>query len=71
MSTMKAKQIREMSAKDIGSKLSETRLELMKEVGAVRMGKPTKNTSKIRNLKKDVARMETIKAEMKRKATAK
>lgn len=64
MAILSAKQIREMEPKNINSKLSELRLELMKESGGVKMGKPIKNTGKIGELKRTIARIETIKNEI-------
>ncbi len=67
MAIIRTKQIREMDAKGLNSKLSELKLELMKERGNARMGKPVKNTGKIRELRKSIARMLTIKSEIKMK----
>lgn len=67
MAILRAKQIRGMSPKDVESKLSEIKLDLMKESGNVKMGKPTKNTGKISELKRTVARILTIRNEAKRR----
>lgn len=61
---MRAKQLKGMKIEDLKKRLSELRLELMKEIGNVRMGKVSKNTSRIRELKKDIARILTIQQEM-------
>jgi large subunit ribosomal protein L29 len=71
MAILKVKQIREMSPKDLNSKLSELRLELMKDSGGVKMGKPIKNTGKIGELKRTIARVLTVKNETKRRAAKK
>lgn len=59
---MKAKDIRELSAAEINVKLNETResllrLRLRKQTGQV------EKTSELRSLRKDIARLETIKTQ--------
>jgi len=66
---MTSKEIRDLSASEITTKLHETResllqLRLRKQTGQV------EKTSEIRNLRKDIARLETIQTEKKRKAPA-
>ncbi|MEM5793885.1 MAG: 50S ribosomal protein L29 [Candidatus Aenigmatarchaeota archaeon] len=63
MKEFKAKQLREMKLEDLNKKLSELRLELMKEMANVKMGRPVKNPGKIRELRKTIARILTIKKE--------
>lgn len=58
---MKIKEIREMDNKDLNKKLSELRLNLIKEVANVKRGRPIKNPGKIRVLKKSIARILTVK----------
>ncbi|MEM5773228.1 MAG: 50S ribosomal protein L29, partial [Candidatus Aenigmatarchaeota archaeon] len=53
----------ELKDEDLDKKLSELRLELLKEQGNVRMGRPTKNPGKIKQIKKNIARILTIKKE--------
>lgn len=60
MAILKTKQIREMKPDDLTKRLSELKLELLKEHGNVKMGRPIKNPGKIRVLKKTIARMATI-----------
>ncbi len=67
MAILRVKQIREMTPKDFDSKLAELRLEMMKESGNVKMGKPIKNTGRVGELKRTVARMLTVKNEFKAK----
>ncbi|MBU5537637.1 MAG: 50S ribosomal protein L29 [Candidatus Aenigmarchaeota archaeon] len=50
-----------MDTKDLDKRLSELKLELMKEIGNVKRGRPIKNPGKIRVLRKDIARILTIK----------
>ena len=66
---MTSKEIRELAPAEITTKLRETRdeltqLRLRKHTGQV------EKTHMIRNLRKDVARMETILTELKNKKTA-
>jgi len=61
---MKAKEIRELSAEEIAKKLRDFREELVnlnirKGTGQV------ENTSRIRELRRDIARLETIKTQKK------
>ncbi|MEM5853052.1 MAG: 50S ribosomal protein L29 [Candidatus Aenigmatarchaeota archaeon] len=64
---MKAvKQLRELKDEDLNKKLSELKLELLKEMGNVKMGRPVKNPGKIKQLRKNIARILTIKNERKR-----
>ncbi|MGC8812651.1 MAG: 50S ribosomal protein L29 [Candidatus Aenigmatarchaeota archaeon] len=63
MAAIKVKQLREMKVEDLNKKLSELRLELLKEMANVKMGRPVKNPGKIRELKRGIARILTIKKE--------
>lgn len=60
---MKVKQLKEMKPEDLNKRLRELRLELMKERANVVMGRSVKNTSKIRQLRREIARILTIKRE--------
>ena len=66
MATLKIKQIREMKPEELEKKLSELKLELVKELGNVKMGRPVKNPGKIKQLRRAVARFNTVKKEKKR-----
>ncbi|HVU32513.1 MAG TPA: 50S ribosomal protein L29 [Opitutaceae bacterium] len=66
---MTSKEIRELSASEIDTKLRETRdqllhLRLRKQTGQV------EKTHELRTLRKDIARLETLRNEKKAKATA-
>lgn len=63
MAILKSKQIREMKSDELNKKMSELRLELLKEQGNVKMGRPIKNPGKIKVLRKSIARISTIKQE--------
>lgn len=60
---MRTKEIRGIKPEDLSKRLQELRLELMKEIGNIKMGKASKNTSKVRQLKRDIARILTVKQE--------
>jgi large subunit ribosomal protein L29 len=65
MAILKVKQIREMKPEELAKKLSELKLELAKEHGNVKMGRPVKNPGKIHELKRTIARLTTIKHQTK------
>ncbi len=60
---MKPSEIREMSIEEIDEKIRELRLELAKERGVLTMGASLENPMVIRNLRRDIARLLTIKKE--------
>ena len=60
---MKLKEIRSMDKNDLNKRLSELRLDLMKEKGNVKRGRAIKNPGRIRVLRKDIARIMTVKRE--------
>jgi large subunit ribosomal protein L29 len=64
---MKVTEIRDMSAEQIHGKLSDTREELMKLRFQQVTGQLT-DTSRLRSLRRDIARMETILNQMLRAA---
>jgi len=57
---MKMSEIRKMKDEDLKKKLAELKLELMKDLANVKMGRPIKNPGKIRTLKKTIARILTV-----------
>ena len=64
---MKSKEIRNLSAEQIMAKVSDTREELMKLRFQQVTGQLT-DTSRLRTLRRDIARMETILAETQKAA---
>ncbi|MDV3103057.1 MULTISPECIES: 50S ribosomal protein L29 [Thermococcus] len=60
---MKPSEIREMSVEEINEKIRQLRLELAKERGMLTMGTSLENPMVIRNLRRDIARLLTIKKE--------
>jgi len=62
---VKAKELRSLKLEDLNKQLQELKLELMKELSNVKMGRPVKNPGKIKEIKKKIARILTIKRELK------
>ncbi|AIF68788.1 50S ribosomal protein L29 [Palaeococcus pacificus DY20341] len=60
---MRPSEIREMSLEEIDAKIKEIRMELAKERGMLTMGTSLENPMKIRSLKRDLARLLTIRNE--------
>ncbi|AJC71267.1 MAG: 50S ribosomal protein L29 [Thermococcus sp.] len=60
---MKPSEIREMTIEEIDEKIKQLRLELAKEKGMLTMGTSTENPMVIRNIRRDIARLLTIKRE--------
>jgi len=71
MAIAKIKQIREMKPEDLNKRISELKLELSKELGNVKMGRPVKNPGKIRELRRSIARLLTVQHENKLKGVGK
>lgn len=67
MAIMKIKQIRETKGEDLAKRLNELKLELSKEMSNVKMGRPIKNAGRIGELRKTIARINTIVHEKKLK----
>jgi large subunit ribosomal protein L29 len=59
------KQLKELKREELDKRFSELKLELLKEQGNVRMGRPVKNPGKIKQIKRAIARILTIKQERK------
>lgn len=64
---LKTKQIREMKPEELTKKVSELRLELFKEMGNVKMGRPIKNPGRIEELRRSISRLLTVKKEKARR----
>ena len=60
MPLLKPKQLRNLDNEELRKKLNELKLELMKERTAVKAKKIGKNTKRIRDLRKNIARILTI-----------
>jgi len=61
LAILRTKQIREMKPEDISKKIYDIKLELVKELGNIKMGRPVKNSGKIRELRRTIARLQTFK----------
>lgn len=61
MATIRIKQIKEMTQEDLSKKIGELRLDLFKEMGNIKMGRPIKNPGRIREIKRTISRLLTIK----------
>jgi len=62
---LKIKDLRKLNDEDLGKRLGEIKLELMKEMGNKEMGGNIKNPGKIKIMRRDIARILTIKRERK------
>lgn len=63
MAILKVKEAKELTDPELNKRLSEMRLELAKELGNVRMGRPVKNPGKIKELRRAIARIMSVKTE--------
>lgn len=61
---MKKKDFRKMKPEEMEKTLSESRLELSKALGNVKMGRAMKDHARIRQMRRTVARVLTLKNEM-------
>lgn len=61
---MKIQEIRKMKPENLDKKLSELRLELSKELGSVKMGRAVKNPGKIKQMRKSIAQILTVKKQL-------
>jgi large subunit ribosomal protein L29 len=66
MAIIKKKQLKEMSEKDLEEKLKELKLELSKDLASSEVGGTVKNPGRIRETRKTIARIITLKNERKR-----
>ena len=60
---MKIKEMRKLKDEDLEKKLNELKLELLKERGNVEMGGNVKNPGRIKVIRRDIARILTLKRE--------
>ena len=72
MVKLRIKEIRKLKPDDQDKKLRELKLELLKERGNIEMGGNIKNPGRIKVIRKDIAKLNTLKAErLKNKTTGK
>jgi len=60
---MRIKELRELKTDDQEKRLKELKLELLKERGNIEMGGNVKNPGRIKTIRKDIARLLTLKKE--------
>ncbi|UCD07790.1 MAG: 50S ribosomal protein L29 [Candidatus Aenigmatarchaeota archaeon] len=63
MAILRSKDIRKLSEKELEKKLDELRLELAKEKANISIGASVTSPGRIREIKKTIARIQTIKKE--------
>ncbi len=67
MAVLRAREIREMSEEELEKKLNDLRLELMKERAKITIGGVPENPGRVKEIRKAIARILTIKREMKKR----
>lgn len=67
MIKLRIKELRKLKPDDQAKKMKELKLELLKEKGNVEMGGNIKNPGRIRVIRKDIARLNTLKSERDKK----
>ena len=65
MAILRSKEIRSLGKKDLDKKLKELKLELTKEKGKIDVGGVVDNPGRMKEIKKTIARILTIKKEEK------
>lgn len=63
---MRIKELRKLKSEDQEKRLKELKLELLKERGNIEMGGNVKNPGRIKTMRRDIARLLTIKIERER-----
>jgi len=63
MTVLKKRDARKMKAEELDSRVSELRLEVAKEKANIAIGAPVSSPGKMRDMKKTIARILTIKKE--------
>jgi len=64
---LKIKEIRKLNDEDREKRLNELKLELLKERGNIEMGGNVKNPGKIKVIRRNIARILTLKKEKEKK----
>ena len=65
---MRIKELRKLKPDDQSKKMKELKLELLKERGNIEMGGNIKNPGRIKVIRKDIAKINTLRSEMARSA---
>ncbi len=63
MAILRVKEIRKMDGKDLDKNLKEMKLELSKEKANIHIGASVTSPGRIREIRRTVARIETVKRE--------
>jgi len=63
MAIIRLREIREMSGEQMGEKLKELSTEMGKMKSQVRSGGAPENSGKMRDIRRTIARLETVRAE--------
>ena len=66
MAIIKTKKMREMSEKELNDRLMELRLDLSKERASSEVGGTVKSPGRIREIRRTIARILTVKSEKKK-----
>jgi len=64
---LRIKELRKLKPEDLDKKLNELKLELLKERGNIEMGGNIKNPGRIKIIRRDIARILTLKKEKEKK----
>jgi len=64
---LRIKDLRKLKPEELDKKLNELKLELMKERGNIEMGGNIKNPGRIKVIRRDIARILTLKKESEKK----
>ena len=67
MVKLRIKELRKLKDDEVEKRLNELKLELLKERGNVEMGGNIKNPGRIKVIRRDIARLLTIKKEREKK----
>jgi len=60
MAILRKKEIREMNEKQLNEKMKELKLELAKEKGAIEVGGSVKSPGRVREIRKTIAKINTL-----------
>jgi len=71
MAIIKKKKLREMSTKELDEKLKELRLELSKDIASSEVGGSVKSPGRIREMRRTIARILTMKKRKEKKKEVK
>ena len=68
MAILRSKEIRKLEEKDLKTKIYDLKLELAKERANIRIGASVTSPGKLREIRKTIARIETIRREKRNKS---